>query len=116
MKCTNKILILLTGLLAVTSFTSCINADVKEEKDLSTMVGRISYAARKYNKRITRNKILSGSKLTENSPYTIENFIKEVGSGKLHGPKWVDKVLHDYPDLDNEVYKTLREFVASLRV
>lgn len=78
MKGTNKILMLLTGLLAVTSFTSCTNAGVKEEKDLSTMVGRISYAARKYNKRITRNKILSGSKLTENSPYTIENFIKEA--------------------------------------
>ena len=60
-------------------------------------------------------------KLKERGVYVVhvgelENFIKEVGSGKLHGPKWVDKVLHDYPDLDNEVYNTLREFVVSLRV
>lgn len=46
----------------------------------------------------------------------LENFVKEVGNSKLHGPKWVDKVLHDYPNLDDEVYKQLKDFVESLQV
>lgn len=39
----------------------------------------------------------------------LECFIKEVGG---HGPEWVNKVLETYPDLDNEVYNGIKEFVG----
>ena len=44
----------------------------------------------------------------------IENFVKNVGG--LHGPGWVEKVLSQYPDLDNEVYIEATRFVSELGV
>ncbi len=41
----------------------------------------------------------------------LEGFIKEVGR---HGPDWTNKVLEQYPDLKNDVYKDIREFVGSI--
>lgn len=41
----------------------------------------------------------------------LECFIKEVGG---HGPEWVNKVLETYPDLNNNVYDKIKEFIISL--
>ena len=43
----------------------------------------------------------------------LEGFIKEVGG---HGPNWANKVLEAYPNLDDEVYKNITEFVASINL
>lgn len=43
----------------------------------------------------------------------LECFIKEVGG---HGPEWANAVLETYPDLDNEVYKTITEFICSIGI
>lgn len=44
---------------------------------------------------------------------TLEGFVKEVGG---HGPEWTNKVLEKYPDLDNEVYSKIREFIQSMNL
>ena len=41
----------------------------------------------------------------------LECFIKEVGG---HGPEWVNAVLEKYPNLDNEVYLPITEFIESM--
>ena len=43
----------------------------------------------------------------------LECFIKEVGG---HGPDWANDVLEKYPDLDNEVYKSITEFVSAMNL
>lgn len=43
----------------------------------------------------------------------LECFIKEVGG---HGPEWVNAVLEKYPDLDNEVYLSITEFIESMNL
>lgn len=43
----------------------------------------------------------------------LENFVKEVGG---HGPSWVDTVLHDYPDLTDPVYNTIKDFIQSMNL
>lgn len=43
----------------------------------------------------------------------LECFIKEVGG---HGPEWANAVLETYPDLDNEVYNTIIEFISSMKL
>lgn len=43
----------------------------------------------------------------------LENFVKEVGG---HGPSWVDKVLHKYPDLTDPVYNTIKDFIQSMNL
>lgn len=43
----------------------------------------------------------------------LECFIKEVGG---HGPEWTNNVLEKYPDLDNEVYKGITEFVGEMNL
>ncbi len=43
----------------------------------------------------------------------LECFIKDVGG---HGPDWTNSVLEKYPDLDNEVYKSITEFVDSMNL
>ena len=43
----------------------------------------------------------------------LECFIKEVGG---HGPDWANDVLEKYPDLDNEVYKGITEFVSAMNL
>ena len=43
----------------------------------------------------------------------LENFIREVGD---HGPQWVNKVLEQYPDFDDDVYKEIRDFISSLNL
>ena len=43
----------------------------------------------------------------------LECFIKEVGG---HGPEWVNKVLVEYTNLDDEVYKSIMEFIASMNL
>ncbi len=42
----------------------------------------------------------------------LECFVKEVG-GK-HGPEWVNSVLETYPDLEDEVYDKVKEFIKSV--
>ena len=41
----------------------------------------------------------------------LECFIKEVGG---HGPEWVNNVLEKYPELDNDIYKTITDFIKSI--
>ena len=43
----------------------------------------------------------------------LECFIKEVGG---HGPEWVNNVLETYPDLDNDIYKDITEFINSMNI
>lgn len=43
----------------------------------------------------------------------LECFIKDVGG---HGPDWTNSVLEKYPDLDNEAYKSITEFVDSMNL
>ena len=43
----------------------------------------------------------------------LENFVKEVGG---HGPNWVNKVLEQYPDLDDPVYNQITSFISSLHL
>lgn len=43
----------------------------------------------------------------------LECFIKEVGG---HGPEWANAVLERYPNLDDEVYKTITEFIGSIEL
>lgn len=41
----------------------------------------------------------------------LECFVKEVGG---HGPDWVNTVLERYPDLDNEVYSGVKDFISGI--
>ena len=41
----------------------------------------------------------------------LERFVKEVSG---HGPEWVNDVLEKYPDIGNDVYKSVREFIESI--
>lgn len=41
----------------------------------------------------------------------LECFIKEVGG---HGPEWVNNVLETYPNLDDDVYKNVIQFIKSM--
>jgi len=43
----------------------------------------------------------------------LECFIKEVGG---HGPDWVNNVLEKYPNLNDEVYKSITEFVSAMNL
>lgn len=43
----------------------------------------------------------------------LECFVKEVSG---HGPEWVNKVLEEYPDLDNSVYEQITKFVSELNL
>lgn len=43
----------------------------------------------------------------------LECFVKEVGG---HGPEWVNKVLETYPNLDDEVYNSITEFISSMNL
>lgn len=45
----------------------------------------------------------------------LECFIKEVGS-KYHGPEWVNKVLEEYPDLNDPIYDTIKEFIKDMNL
>ena len=40
----------------------------------------------------------------------LENFVRTVGG---HGPVWVNKVLEQYPDLNNSVYDDIKEFIRN---
>lgn len=40
----------------------------------------------------------------------LESFVPEVGG---HGPKWVNSVLEQYPDLSNDVYKNILDFIKT---
>lgn len=41
----------------------------------------------------------------------LEGFIKEVGG---HGPEWVNMVLEKYPDLSDDVYNQIKDFIFSI--
>lgn len=43
----------------------------------------------------------------------LEGFVKCVGG---HGPDWVNKVLEQYPDLNNQVYNEIRNFIAGMKL
>lgn len=43
----------------------------------------------------------------------LEGFVKSVGR---HGPEWVNDVLEQYPDLNDSVYKALREFIHEMKL
>ncbi|MBR5279291.1 MAG: ATP-binding protein [Clostridia bacterium] len=43
----------------------------------------------------------------------LECFIKDVGG---HGPEWVNTVLETYPNLDDAVYNSITEFIASMNL
>lgn len=56
--------------------------------------------------------------LRENQIYIVhvgelECFIKEVGK---HGPEWVNKVLEQYPDLDDPVYSQITQFIRDMKL
>ena len=55
-------------------------------------------------------------KLQENKIHIVpvgelEGFVKEIGG---HGPEWVNNVLAKYPDLNNEVYKEIIDFITNM--
>lgn len=41
----------------------------------------------------------------------LECFVKRVGG---HGPGWVNRVLEEYPDLNNEVYEDIKKFMKQV--
>lgn len=41
----------------------------------------------------------------------LEGFVREVGG---HGPEWVNKVLETYPDLSDDVYVQIRQFITKM--
>jgi len=43
----------------------------------------------------------------------VEKFVKEIGG---HGAEWVNKVLEEYPDLNDEIYKPIKEFIKSMNL
>ena len=43
----------------------------------------------------------------------LECFIKEVGG---HGPEWSNAVLEKYPDLNDEVYAKIRNFIKEMNL
>lgn len=43
----------------------------------------------------------------------LECFIKDVGG---HGPEWTNKVLEQYPDLNDEIYTDIRTFIANMHL
>ena len=43
----------------------------------------------------------------------LECFIKDVGG---HGPDWVNAVLEKYPNLEDEVYKSITEFISAMNL
>lgn len=43
----------------------------------------------------------------------LECFVKEIGG---HGPEWVNIVFETYPNLDDDVYRTITEFVNSMKL
>ena len=43
----------------------------------------------------------------------LECFVKEVGG---HGPEWVNAVFEKYPNLDDNVYRTITEFITSMKL
>lgn len=43
----------------------------------------------------------------------LECFIKSCGN---HGPKWVNNVLREYPDLNDEVYDELKKFILEMNI
>ena len=43
----------------------------------------------------------------------LECFIKDIGG---HGPEWTNKVLEEYPYIDNPVYNQIREFIENLNL
>ena len=54
--------------------------------------------------------------LVENNIYLVEDgeiekFIPTVSG---HGPKFVNSVFERYPDLDDAVYKSVREFISNV--
>lgn len=57
-------------------------------------------------------------KLRENGIFIVpvgelECFVKEVGG---HGPEWVNTVFETYPNLDDAVYSTIKEFINSMKI
>ena len=43
----------------------------------------------------------------------LENFIPTVGG---HGPSWVEDVINKYPDLNNTVYREIKQFIKTLNL
>ena len=43
----------------------------------------------------------------------LEGFVREVGG---HGPEWVNKVLETYPDLSDDVYVQIRQFITEMNL
>lgn len=41
----------------------------------------------------------------------LECFVKEVGG---HGPEWVNTVLERFPDLDDNVYSGVMDFITGI--
>lgn len=83
MKNRNLIIMLATVAMSIGGLTGCKKKPdepkpVDEKKDLTTMVGRISYAARKYDKSLTKEKILEGAKVANSSIETQEAFYDEL--------------------------------------
>lgn len=43
----------------------------------------------------------------------LEGFVREVGG---HGPEWVNKVLETYPDLSDDIYVQIRQFITEMNL
>lgn len=43
----------------------------------------------------------------------LENFVRTVGG---HGPAWVNKVLEQYPDLNDSVYGDIKKFIRKINL
>ena len=59
------------------------------------------------------NEILKTNKVHIVPVGELEGFIREIGK---HGPEWVNKVLEEYPDISCDVYASIRQFVADMKL
>lgn len=59
------------------------------------------------------NKILRANGIYLVPVGELECFIKEVGG---HGPEWVNKVLETYPNLYDQVYEPITQFIYEMNL
>ena len=43
----------------------------------------------------------------------LECFVRDIGG---HGPEWVNQLLEHHPDLEDEHYKEIKEFIRSMKL
>lgn len=62
---------------------------------------------------VKMNKILKDDDIYIVPVGELECFVKTIGG---HGPEWVNRVLETYPDLDDEVYSQIKNFITDMNL